>query len=406
MGVEKVIFKNNQAPQCEDKHLNAFVQELNNAIESQGIASVPDNWEQLADAISQASMTGTFFDYSGTANAIILTQQSGKSAPKSYYNGMRVLFNATRENSGATTVNVAGLGVKNITKPDGSAVDAKSIFGYSEIIFNATDDRFELNIATTGGDKPQDLLARYGIGNHFQAWNIEVSGDQSKWIHVCDLDVSQGARWLITLNGQPQFESNIERGSIIQIALTGGNASNNNNLVGFAYVDDASDDLGNLQVLVGSPSGSQAGLWELWIKTDRYAEFGATIQASKPNTFTVYSLESSVSEPTFPTGFSHQKSVRRRLTNDDLSDAIDSTSSTQAGSSAAVKIAYDLAQQALNAANSASSSVRGKVGLGGEQWTSFRDTNGEAMPLVPSNSVVTRGQKKSYDYRIGYRRIT
>lgn len=57
----------------------------------------------------------------GTANAITLTNSP---VVASYVNGLRLKFKATATNSGATTVNVDGLGTKNIYKLSGTTLGA------------------------------------------------------------------------------------------------------------------------------------------------------------------------------------------------------------------------------------------------------------------------------------------
>lgn len=61
----------------------------------------------------------------GTANAITITNTDAIS---SYALGQRIAWKATATNSGATTVNVDGLGVKNILRPDGSNLVAADLF--------------------------------------------------------------------------------------------------------------------------------------------------------------------------------------------------------------------------------------------------------------------------------------
>lgn len=57
--------------------------------------------------------------YGGTANAITLTPLVARSA---YVTGDKVRFRATSTNTGATTINVSGLGVKNCVTVTGSAL--------------------------------------------------------------------------------------------------------------------------------------------------------------------------------------------------------------------------------------------------------------------------------------------
>lgn len=160
MGAPQDTFKNNQAPQCEDKHLNAFTEEINNAIVAAGLTLSDTDKAQLAHAMINTALSGTLFDYSGTANAIVLSPKAGKSAPKKYYDGMRVMFLASSKNTGNVTVNLAGLGVKPINKTDGSDLDAGDIDGFVEISYQQAHGRFVLAFQSNPGVEDSELIPK------------------------------------------------------------------------------------------------------------------------------------------------------------------------------------------------------------------------------------------------------
>jgi hypothetical protein len=79
---------------------------------------------QLSIASARYSSGGQFFTDSGTANAYVLSPVSPFKSPvdatNTYFNGMTIRFRAGNANSGASTINVNGAGLKNLKKEDGS----------------------------------------------------------------------------------------------------------------------------------------------------------------------------------------------------------------------------------------------------------------------------------------------
>jgi hypothetical protein len=86
-------------------------------------SGVNDSWRAAMGAIKRAydrDHAGSWCTVGGTANAIALAYAV---APSSYVQGEKYAFKATSANSGATTINVNGLGAKNVYKksPSGAA---------------------------------------------------------------------------------------------------------------------------------------------------------------------------------------------------------------------------------------------------------------------------------------------
>jgi hypothetical protein len=79
---------------------------------------------QLSIASARYSSGGQFFTDSGTANTYVLSPVSPFKSPadatNTYFNGMTIKFRAGNANSGASTVNINGAGLKNLKKEDGS----------------------------------------------------------------------------------------------------------------------------------------------------------------------------------------------------------------------------------------------------------------------------------------------
>lgn len=105
---------------------NDVPSELQNIIEALGIALSGGDLNQLGKAIAGYVANGTFYTDSGAADAYVLTQIGSKQVQPSYTDGTIVRFLPTNGNTGASTVNVAGLGVKVIEK-DGVALVAGDI---------------------------------------------------------------------------------------------------------------------------------------------------------------------------------------------------------------------------------------------------------------------------------------
>jgi len=114
--------------------------ELNNLITSSGQSLDANVLEQVAKAIANYTNSGNFYTENGVANAYTLVASGSFKAPTSYTAGMVVRFITTNANTTTTpTINLAGLGSKNIKKADGTPVIAGDINGYVELRYNGTD---------------------------------------------------------------------------------------------------------------------------------------------------------------------------------------------------------------------------------------------------------------------------
>ncbi len=149
---------------------NEVPSEIQNVIEALGIVLSTGDLNQLGKAIAGYAANGDFYTDSGGADAYVLaTVGAGKQAPPSYLDGMVIRFIADNANTGASTVNVAALGVKSITDQDGNALAAGALAGSVEAVFDNANDRFELLntgvtnlvVVTASGnyDKPTGLKA-------------------------------------------------------------------------------------------------------------------------------------------------------------------------------------------------------------------------------------------------------
>jgi len=106
-----------------------------------GISAGFDNLPTSTEAIIRGtSYKGT---ESGTGNSYILTMDDTRS---SYVAGDRVFFRATHTNTGATNINVDGLGLKSLVKADGDPCTAGDIISglYYDAVYDVTGNQFQL----------------------------------------------------------------------------------------------------------------------------------------------------------------------------------------------------------------------------------------------------------------------
>jgi hypothetical protein len=98
--------------------------EVQNVIEALGITLSSGDLNQLGKAIAGYVANGIFYTDSGAADAYVLSQVGSKQGPTAYTDGMRVSFLVTHTNTGASTVNVSGIGVADIVDKADAALGA------------------------------------------------------------------------------------------------------------------------------------------------------------------------------------------------------------------------------------------------------------------------------------------
>ena len=94
---------------------NEVPSELQNVIENTGQALSGGDLNQLGKGVAQYAANGNFYTDSGAGNAYVLTQIGLKQSAPAYADGMAIEFVPANTNTGSASVNVAGLGVKNIS---------------------------------------------------------------------------------------------------------------------------------------------------------------------------------------------------------------------------------------------------------------------------------------------------
>jgi hypothetical protein len=110
----------------------SIMQELENTVTNAGItldgAAGPDtNDEMLAQAITRTAQGALSYTDGGAADAYVLTASGGFVQPSAYTDGMIVTFQAGNTNTGASTVNVSGIGVTDLKDKDGTALAAGAV---------------------------------------------------------------------------------------------------------------------------------------------------------------------------------------------------------------------------------------------------------------------------------------
>lgn len=118
--------------------------EIQNVIEGLGLTLSSGDLNQLGKAIAGYVANGNFYTDSGIANAYVLNKIGLKQTAPAYADGFFASFIAGNPNTGAATINVAGLGVKNIVLPGGSSLAVGDLAGRVNVAFDNAGDRFEL----------------------------------------------------------------------------------------------------------------------------------------------------------------------------------------------------------------------------------------------------------------------
>lgn len=134
---------------------NEVPSELQNVIEALGITLSSGDLDQLGKAIAGYTANGTFYTDSGVADAYVLSVIGSKQAPTEYTDGFEAEFVVDNTNSGASTVNVAGLGVVDIagTGSQGTLITGK----LARIRFNAGTGDFDMASVFRSSFKSGDL---------------------------------------------------------------------------------------------------------------------------------------------------------------------------------------------------------------------------------------------------------
>jgi len=108
-------------------------------------AGTSEETDQLAKALAVYGGGGAEYCIdTGAVNAYVLNPVSPKKAIPAYFDGMTLSFKPGNASTGASTVNYAAIGVKNITDLNGNALSGGEISGDVRVRYNLASDRVEL----------------------------------------------------------------------------------------------------------------------------------------------------------------------------------------------------------------------------------------------------------------------
>lgn len=232
-----------------DEH-NDMITELESIIINSGQTLSAGDLRQVEKAVSIYAAGGSYYVDSGTANAYVLSPIGSKTAPNAYFTGMLVRFRPGNANTGASTINVAALGVKNIKKADGSTdPDSGDISTTSDttLVYNGTNF----------------LLLNTQLSNLSLSGNLNVSGNYNKLWEKLDSIIVSGSP-VSTINftsllGDTDLVYKINANVIPTSSATGDILIRFNNDTGNNYGDNV---LQNSRVggVIGATNSAQSGM--------------------------------------------------------------------------------------------------------------------------------------------------
>lgn len=191
------VFIDNSAPAVDDDWLNLRQNEVKNLIEAGSLTLNDGVSNQEAIAISNINANGNYYTDTGSANTYVLSVVSPNVAVDRFRDGMKIRFRTNNKNTTASTVDLAGLGVKDIKNQDGiSDILAGDISNYliNEIEYNLSQDVWLLKPNTfslqkyfiygfvpssgTDTDEQVDMIAGRGVCEDGSTI-VELQSDES-----------------------------------------------------------------------------------------------------------------------------------------------------------------------------------------------------------------------------------
>lgn len=166
MGIKNITYTDSVTP-YDAAAANDMTTETNNAIVSASLVLDDTNNNQLDTAINTIVHDGAAYTDTGIVNAYVLTRATAaRKSPLAYTEGMKIRFTTANASSGAATVNVAGIGIKDIKDAAGAALTGGEIPAnrWVELTFDVSDDAFLItNVATAAGSESVTVGGLFGF---------------------------------------------------------------------------------------------------------------------------------------------------------------------------------------------------------------------------------------------------
>lgn len=178
----------------------SIMMELESSVTFAGITldtSTDTDTEMLAQALTRNAQGAASYQDGGTANTYVLTALGGFKQPSAYTDGMSVIFKAGNASTGASTINVAGVGVKALVDTTGSALVADSVVAdtYYSAIYSSGSDNFELvsygGGGASGDAEPIGKVSSFAMATVPTGW-LECDGSSLNTITYAALFAAVG----------------------------------------------------------------------------------------------------------------------------------------------------------------------------------------------------------------------
>lgn len=164
----------------EADECNSIASEEENLVTTAGqTLSASDNF-QLSKAASIYAAAGDFYEDAGSANVYVLSPVSPRYAPPSYVDGMKARFKPGVTNTGASTVNVDAIGIKDIKNRDGSAVSSGEIGAgdYVDVVFELSNNYF---VITNRSDVSNNIPYGTAVESSANVYTLDLGGVYSAY---------------------------------------------------------------------------------------------------------------------------------------------------------------------------------------------------------------------------------
>ncbi len=222
--MKNIPVKVNNIDSLDADEFNPNQNELENAVSTTGQTLAEANEFQLPEAMARYAATGgVFYEDSGAADAYILTKLGSFIVPAIYLDGALAVFKIGNDSTGASTINYAGIGVKNLTLPDGTDISTQMVAGeYAATRYNLADDRVELvSVSAAGGS--EFLVASFDLGDLNSATTLHISdgpiqhgGITGSFVLTPPDDLLEGYLEVeLTIDGTGGYTVDVETGVVV-----------------------------------------------------------------------------------------------------------------------------------------------------------------------------------------------